>query len=186
MNIYDDYASYLDECTEIIKMMKTSNSPLLLIINDVMTVTDSIYTKYTKKQKLDEDTEEIFSLGFSYLSSVLSDIKTYYEDYFDKSIDKLNRYSSLIISLIMLNDFKDFLEVEDVMNDDLQKEIEELAFKIDGILANNKQYDEEILSEVEYLIDSNTSTLENTSFKPVYIVFALIREELELNESTNN
>ena len=96
MNIYDDYASYLDECTEIINTMKASNSPLLLIINDV---TDDIYTKYTKKQKLDEDTEEIFSLGFSYLSSVLSDIKTYYDDYFDKSVEKLNKYAPLIINL---------------------------------------------------------------------------------------
>ena len=53
-----------------------------------------------------------------------------------------------------------------------------LAFKIDGILANNKQYDEGILTEVEYLIDSNTP--EDASFKPVYVVFALIKEELEL------
>lgn len=184
MNIYDDYASYLDECTEIINTMKASNSPLLLIINDVMSVTDYIYTKYTKKQKLDEDTEEIFSLGFSYLSSVLSDIKTYYDDYFDKSVEKLNKYAPLIINLIMLNDFKDFLDVEDLMNDDIQKEIEDLAFKIDGILANIKQYDEGILTEVEYLIDSNTP--EDASFKPVYVVFALIKEELELNGEINN
>ena len=184
MNIYDDYASYLDECTEIINTMKASNSPLLLIINDVMSVTDDIYTKYTKKQKLDEDTEEIFSLGFSYLSSVLSDIKTYSDEEFDKSVEKLNKYAPLIINLIMLNDFKDFLDVEDLMNDDIQKEIEDLAFKIDGILANNKQYDEGILTEVEYLIDSNTP--EDASFKPVYVVFALIKEELELNGEINN
>ena len=75
-------------------------------------------------------------------------------------------------------------EVEDLMNDDIQKEIEDLAFKIDGILANNKQYDEGILTEVEYLIDSNTP--EDASFKPVYVVFALIKEELELNGEINN
>lgn len=179
MNIYEDYANYIDDCSEIIQTMNDTKSPLLLIINDVMEVTEYIYQKYNKKEKLSEDLEEIFSLGFSYLSTVLSDIKVYYEECLDKNIELLNKYSSVIISIVMLNDFGDFLDGEERINDDLKEEIEKLMFKLDGIVSNQKDFDDNIIINVEYLIDSNLPN--DLDFKPVYMVFALMKEELELN-----
>lgn len=182
MNIYEDYANYIDDCSEIIQIMNDHASPLLLIINDVMEVTEYIYHKYNKKEKLNEDLEEIFSLGFSYLSGVLSDIKTYYEECLDKNIDLLNKYASVIISIVMLNDFIDYLDVEESLNDDVKKEIENMVYKLDGIVSNQKSFDSDIITDAEYMIDSYLP--KNLDFKPVYMVFALIKEELELNNET--
>lgn len=179
MNIYEDYANYIDDCSEIIQIMNDHASPLLLIINDVMEVTEYIYHKYNKKEKLNEDLEEIFSLGFGYLSGVLSDIKIYYEECLDKNIELLNKYASVIISIVMLNDFVDYLDVEELLNDDIKKDIEEMTYKLDGIVSNQKSFDESILVDAEYMIDNYLPS--GLEFRPVYMVFALIKEELELN-----
>ena len=72
MNVYDDYISYLGENMDIISALKDSESPVLTIINDVIRVNDYIYQQYSKKNTIDEDTEEIFSLGYGYLSNVIS------------------------------------------------------------------------------------------------------------------
>ena len=102
MNIYDDYINYLDECMELLDLLRENNSPLLIVVNDVIKVTDYIYQQYDKKQPISEELEEIFTLGFGYLSNVLTELKSYYEDCFDKDIKKLNKYAPLIIDIIIL------------------------------------------------------------------------------------
>lgn len=178
MNIYDDYISYLDESMEILDALRISKSPILVVINDVLKVTDYVYKLYSTNSKIDEDLEEVFSLGFGYLSNVISDIKTYYEDCFDKNIDELNKCSSLIINMIMLDDFKSFLDVNDYLTDETKEKIETLMERVDRLIANKKSSQTDILEEVEILIDENTPR--NATFNPVYTVFALMVEELSL------
>lgn len=179
MNVYDDYISYLGENMDIITALKDSESPVLLVINDVIKVTDYIYQKYSKKQKIDEDTEEIFNLGYGYLSNVISDIKTYYEEAFDKDINILNKYSSVLVSLIILDDFKSYLDVVERLDDDTKNEIDELINKLSSMMENRRQVNQELLEDVEILLSEKNSEL--LDFRPVYIVYAMIAEELELN-----
>ncbi len=178
MNIYDDYISYLDESMEILDELRINNSPILMILNDVLKVTDFIYQQYAKKNKIDNDMEEVFSLGFGYLSNVITDIKTYYEECFDKNIMELNKCSSFIIDVVMLEDFKSFLEVSEQLTDSLKNKIENLMEKLDRLIASKNNSKTQILEEVEILIDNYTP--KNLVFHPVYTVFAMIAEEISM------
>lgn len=178
MNIYDDYINYLEESMEVLDVLRENNSPLLIVINDVIKVTDYIYQQYDKKKDINEDLEEIFSLGFGYLTNVLSDIKTYYEDCFDKNIEEMNKCASLLINLFILDDFKSFLDVSERLSDELKSKIESLIERLDLLIANKRSGKTEILDEIDILIDDYTPS--DLSFRPVYTVFALIAEELSM------
>lgn len=180
MNVYDDYISYLGENMDIISALKDSESPVLTIINDVIRVNDYIYQQYSKKNTIDEDTEEIFSLGYGYLSNVISDFKTYYVEVFEQDINLLNKYSSVLISLIILDDFKSYLDVIERLDDETKKEIDELMYKLDSMIENRRQINQELLEDVEILLSEKES--QELDFRPVYIVYAMIAEELELNK----
>ena len=180
MNIYDDYISYLGEHMDIITALKDSDSPVLSILHDVIRVTDYIYQQYSKKKPIDEDMEEIFSLGYGYLSNTLTDIKMYYEEYFNKNIERLNRFSTLIIDLIILDDFKAFLDVNERLDMDTSNEIDDLMNKIDVALENKNPDSIELVENVELYIEDKTPL--KLDFRPVYIVFAMIAEELSITD----
>lgn len=183
MNIYDDYISYLDESMDILDKLRESNSLILLVINDVLKVTDYIYQRYDKKIKIDEDTEEIFTLGFGYLSNVITDIKTYYEECFDKNIDNLNKCSNLIINLVILDDFKSFLDVSERLTKEISCEIDQLMERLDRMIANQRSSSVDISEEIYIYIDNHTPS--DLTFHPVYTVFAMIAEEISITDDIN-
>lgn len=178
MNVYEDYANYLKELTPFIETLRKNDSPSLLAITDVLLVTDHIYQKYIEGEKIDDDMDEIFSLGFGYLSNILTDFKTYYEDYFDKNMETFNYYSMLMIENVFLDDFKSNLEVDEYLTDERREAIEAMLFKVDGILANRKPLKENEIEEIEKLIEELTPV--EFTFQPVYVVFSMIAEELQL------
>ena len=149
MNIYEDYANYISECQELIEEMIQYNSSVYYAIADVLKVTDYIYQKNEKKETIDEDMLEIFEIGYGYLANVLGDLKTYYLDYFDKNIEVFNYYSELMLYSIYIEDYKSHLNVQDLINDDIEKNLTDLIYKIDGILVNKKPYDKNTITDIE-------------------------------------
>ncbi len=178
MNIYEDYTSYLGEHQELIEKMISTNSAVYYALSDVIKVTDYIYRLQAQNTKIDEDLQEIFEIGFGYLANVLGDLKTYYVEYFDQNMDTFNYYSELMLYSIYIEDFKEHLRVQELINDDSQKVLNDLMYKIDGILANKKPYSEVDINEIEATIDD--LKIDGDSYKPVYNVFRLITEELEI------
>ncbi len=179
MNIYEDYINYISECQTLIEAMINNKSSVYYVIADALKVTDYIYKLYEQKKPIDEDLEEIFEIGFSYLANVLGDLKTYYVEYFDKNIDVFNYYCELMLYSIYIEDYKDHLTVQELINDDLENALNDLVFKIDGILVNKKPYDQKDIINLESQI-SELKVAED-DYKPVYNVFHLIVEELNLD-----
>ena len=178
MNVYEDYANYISECQELIEEMIKHNSSVYYAISDVLKVTDYIYQKNEKKEMIDEDMLEIFEIGYGYLANVLGDLKTYSLEYFDKNMEVFNYYSELMLYSIYIEDYKSHLNVKDLINDDIEKSLTDLIYKIDGILVNKKPYNQSFISDIEAKIDENKP--QNDNYKPVYNVFRLIVEELNL------
>ncbi len=178
MNIYEDYVNYMGECQELIEKMLETSSSIYYVISDVIKVCDYVYQEYSKNNKLDEDLEEIFEVGFGYISNVLGDLKTYFEDYYNKDIDAFNYYAELMLYSVYIDDYKGHLEVRDLLNNDIEKELNDLSSKIDNILINKKQYDESLV----LLIDAKIGQLQlkDDDYKTVYNVFQMIAETLEL------
>ena len=120
------------------EMLKEKGASVYYAISDVLKVTEYIYNEYEKNQKLDEDLEEIFDIGYGFLANVLADMKTYYEDAFDKNKDVFEQYSELLLYSILIEDFKSYMYSEELMNDEYEEKLNQLLNKLDSIFTNKK------------------------------------------------
>lgn len=176
MNMYDDYNKYIIENEELLNNLKNSDSNVLLCLSDVLEVLEYIYKKYLDQAKIDNDLEEIFEIGFGYLSNSLVDIKTYYLDYFKKDIILLNRYSTLIVYSILLDDLKGYLLSEERLTEERKATINNASKLIDDVMINLKEIDGDVIVTIEEAFE--TSLPKKHNYKPVYSVFQMIAEEL--------
>ena len=176
MNMYDDYNKYIIENEELLNNLKNSDSNVLLCLSDVLEVLEYIYKKYLDQAKIDNDLEEIFEIGFGYLSNALVDIKTYYVDYFKKDIILLNRYSTLIVYSIVLDDLKGYLLSEERLTEERKATINNASKLIDDVMINLKEIDGDVIVTIEEAFE--TSLPKKHNYKPVYSVFQMIAEEL--------
>lgn len=178
MNIYEDYQSYITEFGDLIKKMEESNSVLMNYIGDVKRATDYLYQKYKKNGKLELDEEDIFDLGFGFLSNVFQDINTYYEDYFGKNMEIFNYYTPLMVDAIYIEDFKSHLENEEVLTDERKEVIEDALAQIDEIMSKKRPFSktlsDELVAKVEQICP------DKDKFRPVCAVFQMICEEFRL------
>jgi hypothetical protein len=174
--MYDDYNKYIIENEELLNNLKNSDSNVLLCLSDVLEVLEYIYKKYLDQAKIDNDLEEIFEIGFGYLSNSLVDIKTYYVDYFKKDIILLNRYSTLIVYSILLDDLKGYLLSEERLTEERKATINNASKLIDDVMINLKEIDGDVIVTIEEAFE--TSLPKKHNYKPVYSVFQMIAEEL--------
>ena len=178
MNIYEDYVNYMSECQDLIEKMIETNSSIYYVLNDVIKVCDYIYQEYSKNNSLDEDLEEIFDIGYGYLSNTLGDLKTYYEDYYNKDINLFNSYAELMLYSVYIDDYKGHLEVRDLLNDEIKSDLDGLNEEIDDILVNKKEFDESLVIAIDARIGA--IQLKDDDYKTVYNVFQMIAETLNL------
>ncbi len=178
MNIFDDYGNFIEEHEELINKLKDSSSVILTVINDVMKVLDYVYEQYLAGDKIEEDLIDIFDIGFGYFSNVMLDVNVYYKDYFNSNLDILNYYGSLITYSKHLEDFKYYLESEELLSDERKETIEKVLDKIELILKEKMSYSKEDIDNFED--DIKEIMPYHDSFKPVYSVFLMITEELNI------
>ena len=178
MNIYEDYNIYIVDMKSLIKMLENSKSPVYILIEDALNVTKYIYKEHEKGSKLDDVLEEIFEAGYGYLSNVLNDLNIMYEEYFDSNIDIFNYYAPLIIYSIYLEDYRCHLDADEKLTEERAKLIKEVEENVDQILANRKTFDESLINMYEEQILDIAP--KGDKFEPVYIVYSMIAEELNL------
>ena len=178
MNIYDDYNSYIVDMKNLIKILEESKSPVFILIEDALNVTKYIYKEYEKGSKLDDVLEEIFEAGYGYLSNVLNDLSIMYQEYFDSNIDIFNYYAPLIIYSIYLEDYRCHLDADETLTSERAELIKKAEEDVDSILANRKTFDESIINMYEEQILNIAP--KGDKFEPVYIVYSMIAEELNL------
>lgn len=176
MNIYDDYNKYIIENEELLGYLKSSNSSVMYCLMDVLEVLDYVYKKYVDKVKIEAELEEIFEIGFGYLSNCLIDINTYYKDYFGKDIILFNKYSTFIIYSIMVDDVKGYLLSEERLTEERSEMLDKASKLIEETLLNLKEIDGAVVAEIEDILEMVLP--KKNKYKPVYAVFAMIAEEL--------
>lgn len=178
MNIYDDYSEYMEEYQQLILTLKKSASPVYVLIEDVIIVTDYIWNEYSKGSKISDDLVEIFEAGFGYLSNIMGDLKIMYEEYFNKNIELFNYYGPLIVYSMYVEDYRCHLESQELLDDEKSQVIDELETAVDNILANSKPFTLEMIDEYDAKLINIMP--KNDHFQPVYIVYSMIVEELNL------
>lgn len=179
MNIYEDYINYMNDCNELIEKLYATNSAVLTVIDDVINITDYIYQLNNNQEKIEDELAEIFEIGFGYLSNTLADLKVYYEEYFNKDIILFNSFASTIVLAIYIEDLRSHLLANDYLTPKRQEIIDKIAYELDSNLMNKKNNNNETLDKYNVLLEEIMPLEEEAQFKPVYTVFALIREELD-------
>lgn len=178
MNIYDDYESFMQDYNDLYKKLKESDSPLLVIIQDVLRVLDYVYEQYLNGDKIEEDLVDIFDIGFSFISNVFTEIGIYYKDYFNSNYDVFNYYAKLMAYQLYVDDFKWYLDNEDYLTKERQLVINEIKEEIDNTMKNRLPYNDELLQKLENKVSAIMPY--HDKFQPVYAVFLRITEELNI------
>ena len=122
--------------------------------------------------------EEAFQLSFGYLAEVFSELKVFYCSYFDSDIQKMNYYGQLILYHLYLDDFKWHLKDNELLDDNKSQEINAIEDIIDDVLLHQKPFSPELLVGFDQLIEKITPARDD--FQPVYAVFSVIAEELNI------
>lgn len=176
MNIYEDYINYMSEHNELIEKLYSTNSQVLLCIDDIVKVCDFIYQLTQKEEEISDEIAQIFEIGFGYLVNAITDLETYYNEYLENDIVLFNNYNTLMIYSILIEDFKSYLLSNDEYYEEIKKEIENMQDTIDQIICNKKEYSDSFLKE---LTDKLERLDFDKEFKPTYTVFSMILEELQ-------
>ena len=108
--ILKDYASWKIEHHELINLFQENNNLIYQRLEPVFVVLDHIYTLACETEKLDEDLDTIFEIGFNYLNAQLNVIKIYFESLFSSKCDDFQEYSEMLLFLIYIFDIRTDLE----------------------------------------------------------------------------
>ena len=174
MNIYDDYINYMNEKNDLIDKLYSTDSELLFCLEDVIKVCDFIYKLYDKKETISDEMSEIFEIGFGYLVNNFNDLDNYYKDCLDSDMILFAHYSRILVYSILLEDYKAYLLSNDNFEGSEKEEIEKCLKFIDETVSNKKTYTDE---DVE-LLEKTFASACNEEYKPSYIIFAMIYDEL--------
>ena len=108
--ILKDYASWKIEHHELINLFQENNNLIYQRLEPVFVVLDHIYTLACETEKLDEDLDTIFEIGFNYLNAQFNVIKIYFESLFSSKCDDFQEYSEMLLFLIYIFDIRTDLE----------------------------------------------------------------------------
>ena len=175
MNIYEDYINYMSEHSSFVEKLYSTNSQVLLCIDDVVKVCDYIY-QMTQKEEVSDEIAQIFEIGYGYLVNTISDLETYYKEYLNQDIVLFNNYNTLLIYALMIDDFKSYLISNEEYPDEIKKAIEDMENQIDQVVCNKESFSEDLVKELTFKLERLDFDKE---FKPTYIVFSMILEELQ-------
>ena len=114
-NIYDDYIKYIEENNYLIKLLENNAPSIYVLFEDVLAVLDYIAEEYKKGSQLEEDLKDFFDAGYGYLTSVMTDLKMIFEDYFKSDVILLSKYGNLITYFFYIEDLKCHLDAEELL-----------------------------------------------------------------------
>ena len=179
MNIYEDYKAYMKDTSFLFDGIKSKGDISIdFFVDDIILILDYLSTKALDGAKLSSEEDEIFDIGYGYISNILEDLKHYYEDYFDKDIILFNSYKTLYPFSVMLEDLKGYLIGEDNYQGTNEENISDIENYIDDILINKKKINKDLIEDLNDKIDILMSSI--PKYTPSYIIFCSIRQEMNL------
>lgn len=123
MTIYEDYESWRKENLDFLLSLIQSQSKSISRFTHVIAVVDYLAEKYRAlEQDLDNDEENIFSMGFDYINDRILTLKMQFEANFKKDIILFNQFGKSLNLLLYINDFQDeLLNATGDITKDMQK-----------------------------------------------------------------
>lgn len=178
MNIYKDYQNYKKENNDLFDIFKHLDLNVFVTIEDTLKVLDYLATKHEDGASLDVDEDEIFDLGFGYISNLVESLSFYCKTCLNLDEKLLKTYDLVLFYFAMFDDLRGFLQSEDLIDNNVEEKLNEFESYIDDILREKKYVSKEDLTKLEMAYSSLIPP--NKDFQPTYGVFGLIADELGL------
>ena len=172
MDIYTDYANWKFENHELISELVKRKSITIARFTPVLVVIDYLYDKVCSNNKLTNDEEVFFSMGFDFVYDCFLTISNIYEFTFKKDINKLEKCSKTINLLLYVNEFQAeaLSMVEDT--DDL-KELDSFEERLIDFIEKEDNIPEEQLVLLNKAIDDLFDGKEFYTMDQIYYEIAV-------------
>lgn len=173
-----EYKEYCVANEELICLLKENESLIYDRLRDIFKVLGYIDMLVDQYQNVEEEYEVFYESGFPFLFKQFEEVKLYYNKYFQKDYEEFKKYEAVINYALYLDDLKETLKEEELLNDDISKAINEVGEQLDLILSHKL-----CCTDVDF--DRFNATISSEMrFKrrimTVTEVFARIVEELDL------
>lgn len=178
MNTYEDFKHYLDEQSNLINIMKLNKMNTFMLFDSCIKVMTYFTDKAIDGVKLDYDEQEVFELGYSYISDIFQTLKSIYEDYLNKDSILLKKFDNVIFYHIVLDDLEGFLESNNLLNEDNKKEIAELNNYMFNLYKGVEEFKDHTLTYINGFFETLIPPTEE--FIPTYTVFIEIADGYRL------
>ena len=173
-----EYKEYCVSNEEFIFMLKENSSEIYDRLRDIFKVLGYIDMLVDQYQNIEEEYEVFYETGFPYLYKQLEEVKIYYNKYFNKNYEELKKYESIINYGLYLDDLKDTLIEEELINDHIEEAIKEVAEQIELILSEKLNFDDETFDRFNAIISSEIRF--KRRIMTMTEVFSRIVEELDI------
>lgn len=176
--MYNDYASWVIEKSELFNELTNHNSLLLERYKYAKEVVKHLYDKKVNSKTLSEDEEAIFSFGFYYLFEEFEQITTILNKTYNGDITRFNANIDAIILYLNAIEFEN--EIYNAFSDfEKAKPIVDLEFEILTLLENEEKVSKEMYEKFDE-VSTKVFTDLKLDFYPINEIFFDIADEMGL------
>ncbi|HHU56209.1 MAG TPA: hypothetical protein GXZ48_05950 [Acholeplasmataceae bacterium] len=168
-----DYLSWFQKNEDFFETLFKEDSLIFNHLHDTIKVLNFI----SNQEKVNEDLEVFYEIGFPYLFNKVNDIKYYVENYFNNNLSKFLKYEILINYTLYLDDLIDSLTEKKLFDNNIKIELSKINEEIDDILRNKKKFDNDLINKYDLVIQS---LIPNTQILTIPEIFHRAAEELRL------
>ena len=174
MTTYEDYFNFISENENIILNINKKSLVLAYYIKDIMYCLDYVYRLFLNNQEIDKDLDELFDIGFSYMTNFIEDLEYMLNNYFNNDFNKLKEYENVIFYYFQYEDLEEFLESADYLTDDRLSILDEVNSSIQECLQSQKDNTDIFHEYLNNTFNSNNNLANKNLIKNIYLAIFII------------
>ena len=178
MDIYTDYLNWKFENHELIDNLVKRRSKTISRFTSTIVVVDYLYDKFLKYNKLTEDEEVFFSVGFDYIHDNFYTIKTLLEYKFDNDYNELEKYSKTINLLLYVNEFQAEL-LQNLSDSKAMQPLDDFELSVNNFLDRKENVPDEYFQLLNEIVNPIFERF-NIEYNPIESIFYEIALEYKI------
>lgn len=178
MDIYTDYLNWKFENHELIDNLVKRRSKTISRFTSTIVVVDYLYDKFLKYNKLTEDEEVFFSVGFDYIHDNFYTIKTLLEYKFDNDYNELEKYSKTINLLLYVNEFQAEL-LQNLSDSKAMQPLDDFELSVNNFLDRKENVPDEYFQLLNEIVNPIFERFD-IEYNPIESIFYEIALEYKI------
>ena len=183
MDIYTDYLNWKFENHELIDNLVKRRSKTISRFTSTIVVVDYLYDKFLKYNKLTEDEEVFFSVGFDYIHDNFYTIKTLLEYKFDNDYNELEKYSKTINLLLYVNEFQAEL-LQNLSDSKAMQPLDDFELSVNNFLDRKENVPDEYFQLLNEIVNPIFERFD-IEYNPIESIFYEIALEYKISKEND-